>query len=85
MNGAGVPKALRVPTGKESAVIHRWLSEGVLCEAFAAEVEKRTQRKIPYRGESMASFANRVFVQLLQTPKHRRQLGEALYKELWAR
>ena len=33
----------------------------------------------------MASFANRVFVQLLQTPKHRRQLGEALYKELWAR
>ena len=50
LNGAGVPKALRVPTGKESAVIHRSLPEGALCEAFAAEVEKRTQRKIPYMG-----------------------------------
>ena len=44
------PKALRVPAGKESAVVHRWPPEGSLCEAFAAEVEKKTQRKVPYKG-----------------------------------
>ena len=40
-------------------------------------------RKVPYQGESLASFANNVFVELLKTPKHRKQLGDALYRKLW--
>ena len=46
LNGAGVPKALRMPVGKESAVVHRWPPEGSLCEAVAAEVEKRAGRML---------------------------------------
>ena len=38
---------------------------------------------MPYQGESLASFANKVFVELLKTPKHRQQLGDALYRKLW--
>ena len=76
---------MRVPAGKEPAVVHRWPPEGALCEAFAAEVEKRTKRAVPYKGESLASFANAVFVELLRPPKNRRQLGDALYNKLWAR
>ena len=56
-----------------------------MCEAFAAEVEKRTQRRAPYRGESLASIANAVFVELLKAPKNRKQLGETIYEEVWAR
>ena len=37
----------------------------------------------PYQGDSLASFANKVFVELLKTPKHREQLGGALYRKLW--
>ena len=82
LNGAGAPKALRVPAGTEPAVVHRWPPEGTLCEAFAAEVEKRTKRTVPYKGESLASFANAVFIELLRPPKNRKQLGNALYTKL---
>ena len=84
LNGAGVPKALRVPAGKEPAVVHRWPPEGALCEAVAAEVEKRTVRTVPYKGESLASFASAIFVELLKMPKNRKQLAGALYNKLWA-
>ena len=47
LNGAGVPKALRVPTGKESAVIHRWLPEGALCEAFCRRGGEEDTAKDP--------------------------------------
>ena len=84
LNGAGIPKALRIPTeNRTTAVVHRWPPEGALCEAFAAEVQRRTGRQVPYKGESLASFANLVFTELLKPPQRRRQLGEELYNKLW--
>lgn len=85
LNGVGAPKALRIPAGKEEVVVHRWPREGNVCEAFADELYRRTKRKVPYKGESLASFANVVLTELLKPPSHRKQLGEEAYNVLWCR
>lgn len=83
LNGAGVPKALHLKMGSEKAVVHTLPKESTLCEAFAEELEKRTKRKVVYKGESLATFANNVFTELLKPPKHRKQLSDEQYSTIW--
>jgi hypothetical protein len=84
LNGAGVPKALRLKVGTEEAVIHNLPTEATLCEAFAKELDRRTKRKVTYKGESLATFSNLVLAELLRPPRSRKQLSDGQYESLWA-
>jgi hypothetical protein len=83
LNGAGVPKALRLKVGDDEAVVHSLASETTLCEAFAKELERRTKRKVEYKGESLATFSNLVFTELLRPPRHRKHLSDEQNNTLW--
>jgi len=82
LSGVGVMKALRLPSKAGDVVIHRRRPEAFLCEAFAELFEKRFGRPLVYRGESLASFANKAFEELMRPPP-RRQLTEEQYASLW--
>ena len=75
-------KALRLPSKAGDVVIHRRRPETFLCEAFAELFEKHTGRPLVYRGESLASFANKAFLELTRPPP-RRPLADEQYHRLW--
>ena len=55
-------------------VIHKRAPEAFICEAFAAAFRRKTKRDLVYCGESLASFWNNAFVELLKPPPTRKQL-----------
>ena len=83
LNGAGIPKTLRMSIGKETAIVHHWPVEGSLCEATALEVEKRTGRKVSYKGESLASFAN-IFCGVVENTRNSKAIGRHTLQKIMA-
>ncbi len=82
LNGKGIPKALRVRQQEGDVVIHKRAPEAFNCEAFAAAFQRKTKRDLVYSGESLASFWNHAFVELLKPPPTRTDDGESARNHL---
>ena len=94
LSGMGVMKALRIKAepqaganadeALEHAVVQRAMREDIVCDLFAQFLKRDTGRRLVYRGESLATFADMAFRELCKPP-HRRQLTNVQADLVWER